>query len=100
MNYNAVKINDAVPAETLKLMHVLSDDTRYRIIKALWNSEATPSELAELLTLSLSTISLQLKVLKEAGIVEMRKVNKNVYYRLIKEPMYTIQKKFIDSLDG
>lgn len=99
MNYNAVKINDAVPAETLELMHILSDETRFRIIKALWKAAATTTELAELLTLSKTTVSLHLKLMKDADIVEIEKVNKFAYYKLKKDSFYTIQKTLLDSLD-
>lgn len=99
MNYNAVRINDAVPSETLELMHILSDETRFRIIKALWRNAATTTEMAELLTLSKTTVSLHLKLMKDAGIVEIEKVNKFAYYKLRKDSFYTIQKTLLDSLD-
>lgn len=99
MNYNAVKINDAVPTKTLELLHILSDETRFRIIKALWGGDATTSELAELLTLSQSTVSLQLKLMKEAGIVEITKINKFTYYKLNKDPFYLIQQTLLGCLE-
>lgn len=99
MNYNGVKINESVPVDTLELLRILSDETRFRIIKALWTADATTSELAELLTISKTTVSLHLKQMKDAGLLEMKKTNQYAYYRLVKEPFYTIQKKLMDSLE-
>lgn len=99
MNYNGVRINESVPADTLELLRILSDETRFRIIKALWQADATTSELAELLTISKTTVSLHLKQMKDAGLVEMEKTNQYAYYKLVKEPFYTIQKKLMDSLE-
>ena len=83
----------------LELLHILSDETRFRIIKVLWKAAATTTELAELLTLSKTTVSLHLKLMKDADIVEIEKVNKFAYYKLKKDSFYTIQKTLLDSLD-
>ena len=99
MNYNAVKINKAVPVQALELMHILSDETRFRIIKVLWKTAATTSELSELLTLSNATVSLHLKLMKSADLVEIERENKFSYYKLKKDRFYTIQKTLLDSLD-
>lgn len=98
MNYKGVKLNEAIPKDTLELLRIISDETRFRIVKALWENRATNSELVELLTMSKATVSLHLKLMKAAGLVEVEKTSKCTYYKLIKEPFYTIQQKLMDSL--
>lgn len=99
LNYNAVKINENIPAAVLELMHILSDETRYKIIYALWQKDMTPTELTELLTFSMSTISLHLKMMREAGIVETKKENNHIYYSLIRHPFFHIQRELLDSFE-
>ena len=66
----------AMPAEeTLSeladLFHVLGDLTRIRILCALSISELRVSEIAELLSMSSSAISHQLRVLRQARLVRL-----------------------------
>ena len=99
MNYNAVRINEMIPVKTLQLLHILEDETRYKMIKILWKTDATTGELADILTLSASTVSLHLKLMKDADIVEIIKVGKHTYYKLNKEPFFCIQKDILDSFE-
>lgn len=99
MNYHAVSVNETIPLKSLEFMHLVSDKTRYRIIKVLWSSEATTKDIAELLTLSPSTVSIHLKLLKDAGLVTVSKSNKFAYYKLEKEPFYHIQENLPNSLE-
>lgn len=96
LNFHSVKLRQPVPRDMFSLLQAVGDDTRIRIMKILWNSDATTKEIAELLALSPSTISLHLKILKEANLVDSNKVKKFVYYKLIKNSFYAVQQNLID----
>jgi ArsR family transcriptional regulator len=66
-------------AETFK---VLGDPTRLRIILALLIEELCVCDLSELIGLSQSAISHQLRVLRNLKLVKFQKRGKMVYYSL------------------
>ncbi len=66
-------------AETFK---VFGDTTRIKILYVLFASEMCVCDIAELLGISQSAISHQLRVLKQARLVKYRKEGKSVYYSL------------------
>lgn len=74
------------PDETLydlaELFKVFGDSTRIRILYALFESEMCVCDIAELLGLTQSAISHQLRVLKAAKLVKFRREGKTVYYSL------------------
>lgn len=65
-----------------ELFKALGDSTRARILHALSISELCVCHLAEILDMSSSSISHQLRVLRGQRIVKYRKDGKNVYYSL------------------
>lgn len=91
LDFRSIQLQTDIPRELLSLFTVISDETRLRMMKILWNGDATTKEIAQLLELSASNISLHLKVLREADLVETRKVKKYVYYRLKQPPFFNIQ---------
>ena len=60
----------------------LGDNTRIRIIWALYNNEMCVCDLSNLLNMSISSISHQLRELKINKLIKSRKVGKTVYYSL------------------
>lgn len=64
------------------LFKTLGDPTRIRIISALAKSEFCVCDLAELLGLSQSATSHQLRVLRSSNLVKYRRDGKLVYYSL------------------
>lgn len=66
-------------AETFK---VLGDPTRIRILYALKEKELCVCDLSELLDMSSSAISHQLRVLRNNKLVKFRKEGRSVYYSL------------------
>lgn len=99
LNFHAVKLNEPIPPQVSGIMYAACDDTRMRIIKMLWNSDATTKEMADVLLLSPSTISTHLKVLKDADLVDTTKVKKFVYYQLKKQNLRALQANLIQYLD-
>jgi ubiquinone/menaquinone biosynthesis C-methylase UbiE/DNA-binding HxlR family transcriptional regulator len=69
-------------ASILKLMRLVADPSRTRIVLLLERDELSVAELQEILGLGQSTLSTHLARLKQAGMVEDRRTGKNIYYRL------------------
>lgn len=70
-------------AESLaELFKTLADPTRVRIIDALAKTELCVCDLAELLSLSQSATSHQLRVLRSNKLVKYRREGKMVFYSL------------------
>ena len=64
------------------LFKVFGDTTRIKIIYALFEEEMCVCDIADLLNMTQSAISHQLRVLKQARLVKFRKEGKTVYYSL------------------
>ncbi len=65
-----------------QVFSLLSDPTRIRIIFALSKKELCVCDLSNLLNLSISATSHQLRILKNARLVKYRKEGKMVFYSL------------------
>lgn len=65
-----------------ELFKVFGDSTRIKIICALFESEMCVCDIANLLNMTQSAISHQLRVLKQARLVKNRREGKIVYYSL------------------
>ncbi len=61
---------------------ILGDTTRMKILYALDKNEMCVCDIANVLSMSKSSISHQLGTLRRSGIVRCRKVGKEVYYML------------------
>ena len=61
---------------------LLGDDTRCKILYTLDNKEMCVCDIANVLSMSKSSVSHQLSTLKESGVVKPRKDGKIVYYSL------------------
>ncbi len=69
----------------VKILRVVADPSRLRILLLLEREELSVAELQETLTMGQSTISTHLSQLKQAGLVEDRRTGKNNLYRLKRE---------------
>lgn len=65
----------------------LSDATRRAIIARLAEGETTLSDLADPFDMSLTAVSKHVRVLSDAGLVEMEKRGRTRHCRLTGEPM-------------
>ena len=61
---------------------VMGDSTRIQLLWALEESEMCVGDLAQLLNISKSAVSHQLKILRTAKLARAQKKGKNVYYAL------------------
>lgn len=81
------KVREELPKEEIlyelaEFYKVFGDSTRIRILSALEKSEMCVCDIANLLNMTQSAISHQLRVLKKARLVKNRKEGKVVYYSL------------------
>src|SRR3974377_26740 len=70
-------------ASVVKIPRVSADPNRLRILLLLKGEELSVAELQEILVMGQSTISTHLSQLKQAGLVEDRRIGKSNLYRLI-----------------
>ena len=73
---------DAQMQDAGELFKILGDQTRMRMICALLATELCVCDLSELLEMSQSAISHQLRILRQARLVRYRRDGKNAYYSL------------------
>ena len=65
-----------------ELFKVFGDSTRIKILSCLKVSELCVNDIALALNMTLSAVSHQLRVLKNAKLVKANKIGKEVYYSL------------------
>ena len=83
-------VKDKLPEEEslydlAELFKVFGDSTRIRILSALCIHEMCVCDIAYLLNMTKSSISHQLRILKQAKLIKYRKSGKSVYYSLADE---------------
>lgn len=81
------EIKNSLPKEEVlfnlaDFFKVFGDSTRIKIIYLLLKSELCVCDIAEILSMSQSAISHQLRTLRDAKLVKYRKEGKTVYYSL------------------
>lgn len=79
-----------------ELFKALGDLTRVRILEALSLTELCVCDLTEILALSQSAVSHQLRLLRAAKLVKYRREGKNAYYSLDDEHVAHL---FAEALD-
>ena len=84
------RVQRAIPDEdTLydltELFRIFGDSTRVRILYFLFESEMCVCDIAELLGMTQSAISHQLRVLRSSKLVKFRRDGKTLYYSLADE---------------
>jgi len=89
------KVNATMPAEEelydlAELFKVFGDSTRIRILYVLFESEVCVCDLAEILNMTQSAISHQLKILKQSKLVKARREGKSIFYSLADDHVRSI----------
>lgn len=83
INKHKIKMpSDEIIFDVAELFKVFGDTTRMRIICALKENEWCVGDIAEITNTTISAISHQLRILKQAKLVKYRKEGKTVYYSL------------------
>ena len=86
----AEKIISTLPSDDeserlAELFKNFGDATRIRILYALYEEEICVNDLSELLNMSQSAISHQLRILKQSRLIKSRRDGRLVYYSLADE---------------
>jgi len=68
--------------EVIKILKALSDETRLKIVESLLDGEKCVCEIFPQVKRTQSTVSIQLSILENAGIVESRREGKKIYYKI------------------
>jgi len=89
------RVRTAMPKEErlydlAELFKVFGDTTRIRILYALFESELCVCDIAEILRMTQSAISHQLRVLKQARLIRSRREGRQIYYFLADHHVRTI----------
>lgn len=99
---NAVR--DKMPDEDklydlAELFKVFGDSTRIKILYVLFESEMCVCDIAQLLNMTQSAISHQLRILKQSKLVKSRREGKAVFYSLADGHVRTIINQGIDHIE-
>lgn len=89
------KVNEKMPEENFlfdlaELYKIFGDSTRIKILYVLFEAEMCVNDIAQVLSMNVSAISHQLRVLKQAGLVKFRRDGKTVFYSLADDHVRTI----------
>ncbi|MBQ9038981.1 MAG: helix-turn-helix transcriptional regulator [Clostridia bacterium] len=82
-----------------ELFKVFGDTTRIRILYVLFEAEMCVCDIAEILNMTQSAISHQLRVLKQARLVRNRRDGKQIYYSLADDHVRTIIGQGMDHIE-
>lgn len=89
------RVRGAMPPEDelldlAELFKVFGDTTRMKILYVLFASELCVCDIADILGISQSAISHQLRIIKQAKLIKNRRDGKTVYYSLADDHVKTI----------
>ena len=73
---------DEILYDLAELFKVFGDSTRIKILYALFEAELCVCDMAQLLGLTQTAVSHQLRVLKNNKLVKFRREGKNIFYSL------------------
>lgn len=74
--------DDSVISEAVRLLKGFSDPTRFKLLLLLREGEVCVHQLVEVLNVSQSAVSHQLRLLREARLVTSQKEGRHVFYSL------------------
>ena len=96
-------IGDYVPTEDMlfdlvKFFSLFSDVTRLKMLSALAISEMCVTDISSVLAINQTTVSHQLRLLKNLGAVKMRRQGKVIFYSLRNELINDVLLKGVEFL--
>ena len=97
-------LSDQVPTEEelydlAELFNVFGDSTRIKILYVLVESDMSVGDIAQALNMTQSSISHQLRVLKQSRLVRFRREGKNIVYSLADDHVHTIMSQGLEHLE-
>lgn len=90
---------DAIFADISSLFKLLGDGTRAKIIYALYESELRVYDIVAVLNMSQSSVSHQLRLLRQADLVKARRSGQEMYYSLADDHIMTIFKQVLEHIN-
>ena len=81
-----------------ELYKIFGDSTRIKILYTLFTEERGVGDIARLLGMTMSALSHQLRILKQARLVKPRREGKMVYYALADDHVRTIFAQGLDHI--
>lgn len=85
--------------ELADFFKIFSDSTRIKILYALLKSELCVCDLAQVLNMSQSAISHQLRTLKQMDLVRNRREGKTIFYSLADDHITTILSQGMEHIE-
>jgi len=98
------KVNETMPPEEemqdlAEFYKVFGDPTRLKILYVLLCSEMCVLDIAQMLGMTQSAISHQLRVLKQMDLVKNRREGKTIFYSLADSHIVTILSQGLDHIE-
>ena len=98
------QVNEKMPEEEklfdlAEFFRIFGDTTRIRILYVLMCSEMCVCDLAQLLDMTQSAISHQLRILKQMDLVKNRREGKSVFYSLADGHIKTILSQGLEHIE-
>lgn len=90
--------SESITAELADFYKVFGDPSRLRILFVLLDNELSVNEIAEILNMSQSAVSHQLRTLRQNKLVKVRKEGKTSIYSLDDEHVYRILTQGLEHL--
>ena len=90
MNRQAPELSQQYIQPSADVFKVLGDPTRLRILRVLMNQEVCVRDIADELGMGQSAVSHQLRILRDARLVQFRRDGKTVYYSLADAHVFTL----------
>lgn len=81
---------DDILYDLADLFRIFADSTRIKILYALYESELCVGAITQLLGMTQSAVSHQLRALKQSKLVKYRREGKTIFYSLADEHVVTI----------
>ena len=90
---------DEVLYDLAELFKIFGDSTRIKLLYALYESELCVCDLADVLGLTQSAVSHQLRLLKSSKLVKFRREGKTVFYSLADDHVVRILSQGMEQLE-
>ena len=84
--------------ELADLFKIFSDSTRVKIICTILNKELRATDICQVVKMNRTTVSHQLKTLRESKLIKFRKEGREIYYSLQNAHIEQIIMQAIDHL--
>lgn len=89
-------IDDGLLCDVAELFKVFGDSTRINIIATLYENELCVCDIAEVLNMTVSAVSHQLRILRHNKLVKTRRSGKEVFYSLADDHVVKILEMAIE----